>query len=336
MASINTIGVILGNYPDSFIVDQSLERMIRSRPLVDMVVTYRYGAPHWKAEQFKEVPAYWGSIPEVVKLMHSAPVSKETSAYFHQPGLILHSMRIGSNGATESAIDILPNSRRVLDLALSLPRFDPSSNHLLGVWDTEVERFMSDRYVVQSTPVQFERAQKYGLNATTVHPRHPAQINKLSLREDVAERIRNDLWEGFAVVLPGNASQDVSDPTTWWRVHPNTGETLGMLSDGSGGAIALFPFSASMTEFLVTSAISFGVSGAFAAGGYRDCMVRNNNSSCCGTAAVSFAVIGGVIGFAAQSYMLWEISIKGLLYLELATNTGMAAFSTFGIPDLCE
>jgi hypothetical protein len=46
----------------------------------------------------------------------------------------------------------------------------------------------------------------------------------------LTEAMRADLAQGYWVLAP----RDVAQPLAHWRVHPETGETLGMLIDGRG------------------------------------------------------------------------------------------------------
>jgi hypothetical protein len=64
-------------------------------------------------------------------------------------------------------------------------------------------------------------------------------FKNLELDRDSHERIKQDLENGFLVVAPTNAFKiNGEEYTTWWRVDPETGHTLGIGTYGQGQAIA--------------------------------------------------------------------------------------------------
>jgi hypothetical protein len=61
--------------------------------------------------------------------------------------------------------------------------------------------------------------------------------------------LREDLEKGYAILTPKEQPAGF-DRVAWWRVNPDTGETLGILDDGRGVEI---------TEYQVTA--FFGIAG---------------------------------------------------------------------------
>jgi hypothetical protein len=100
-----------------------------------------------------------------------------------------------------------------------------------------------------------------------IAPKDVAAVEKLGLPTDVAARVSADVTAGHAVLVPppGNAK---ADTLAWWRVDPQTGQTLGIGPNGWGATAAeyaatlrhVFRFANMM--FCLGGTISKGVGGA--------------------------------------------------------------------------
>src|SRR5690625_7956566 len=67
----------------------------------------------------------------------------------------------------------------------------------------------------------------------TLGPGEQAAVSELDLPAATRAAIAADLTAGYVVVSPVSVPAD-SPHAAWWRVHAETGETLGRGGDGSG------------------------------------------------------------------------------------------------------
>jgi hypothetical protein len=130
-------------------------------------------------------------------------------------------------------IDIVTNARRAVAIDNDIPRLDPPAAMVAGVWDTAKEGGLlkpGDTRV--DTETVFADAIAKGKRLVTLPPGKP--ISGVNLSPDIEALVESDLSRGFAVVLPDG--QDLVENAAWWRVNPDTGETVGQAMDGRGVA----------------------------------------------------------------------------------------------------
>jgi hypothetical protein len=151
---------------------------------------------------------------------------------------------------------------------------------------------------LMNTMHAFAQAQAQGHGYTLLLPGE--EVPDLEITPDSRQHILRDLEHGFAVLVP-DAEAGLS-MLGWWRVNPETGETLGMLSDGRGSVV---------TEYLIK--FSGAVSKAFLAVGLFGCIKNASSQSrastacCIGTNFLFYGIgwLGGnVIGPASSSYKM--------------------------------
>jgi hypothetical protein len=140
--------------------------------------------------------------------------------------------------AAFSAVDIVANA--TLHIKVADGKLLPDSKAALrrGVWDTSVEGVAArvmNLDVVQSTNALdvFRQAREQGIGLQVI--RHGQDLALLDLEGKAAagRALREDLENGYAVVVPARKPRGVP-MSAWWRVRPETGETLGMTADGYG------------------------------------------------------------------------------------------------------
>jgi hypothetical protein len=105
----------------------------------------------------------------------------------------------------------------------------------------------------------------------------PAAFAELDLPRDSLDAIRRDLERGFAVQTLKRLPDDMPYGA-WWRIHPETGETLAMLDDGRG---------VNYQQYLNMLSVGLNVaSGVMMAEGVQECMSDDFNKeggslACC-------------------------------------------------------
>jgi hypothetical protein len=122
-------------------------------------------------------------------------------------------------------------------------------------------------------------AEERGEQWVTLQGPDDARLARLNLPPDVHQRITEDLAAGFHVLCPaGAAGAAGNDPNagvrpwevSWWRVHPVTGETLGIGGNGWGASLVEYTFTFVTTFFLSFAACITGakvaMGGDFAPG----------------------------------------------------------------------
>lgn len=77
-------------------------------------------------------------------------------------------------------------------------------------------------------------------------------LDKLKLGDVEKEFMEKDLLAGYSLILDQN-NINTQGPNSWWRIDPKTGEILGMLSNGTGGALGgFFSLGQPVSESLIT------------------------------------------------------------------------------------
>ena len=159
-------------------------------------------------------------------------------SYRAEPSLVAQYRNIWRNEGFRSVIDILSNARRAYRPSLDGPRLDLEAALRVGVAETLLETMLlpGDPDAVQNALRASQRAGARGLEPIVLKAEqdiHAVKAVSLSDRTKVA--LRQDLAEGYVVLLITDPERGTTG-VTWWRIHPRTGQTLGMLGEGWGGA----------------------------------------------------------------------------------------------------
>ncbi|HVR76040.1 MAG TPA: hypothetical protein VMT52_17040, partial [Planctomycetota bacterium] len=129
---------------------------------------------------------------------------------------------------------------------------------------------------------------------------------EVEIPPDVKSRIEDDLAAGFIAVLPRKGvALDSGAAFGWWRVHPETGETLGRMEHGEGQ---------STVEKVITNMILMAPSAYAAAAGYICTKMGKSDGACnpCLIAAVgllglALGFVNGAVAFTLgeKSFVMW-------------------------------
>jgi hypothetical protein len=219
----------------------------------------------------------------------------------------------------------------VLELSKGGLRTDPRFQAELGVRDTAVEkRFLTGNAFL--TPADQSR-----VSETSAGPFLKKAADIVASSPQSRLWMERDVDSGFSILVPNHSAHMGGDAVDWWRVKHDTGETLGMLADGTGGATAIYPMAVSATEYLIMKLVSLTVTAAFAAGGYHDCVRATQEEQCCMEMAVGGAVTGGIIGFGVAGVVAFELTIAQLFWMEVGINAAVGLYSSLDFwAELCQ
>ena len=203
-------------------------------------------------------------------------------------------------------IDIVANEVAIRpDLPLRAAR---QARLVQGVLDTNVETLLMDDVArIGAVSDQLAKRPDAGEWLVLRQP-NDAAFQKVVLSKDVRERIKADLAQGYAVVIPRNpVASDLDEAFGWWRIDPESGQTLGINGDGWG---------TSMGEYAASSLVFFGACLAGqGAWGKVAAKQANRNTIKCAVAALGF----GLIAAASVSAVALRLFIAG----SAATGAGV-------------
>jgi len=135
-----------------------------------------------------------------------------------------------------------------------------------GVIDTGAERLvLGNGRPAFNTMDVFNAAAAAGVNPQLIRAGDPG-LAGFAIGEDARARLKADLDSGFLAVVPG-APAGISSPsrTGWWRVRPDTGETVGVMDDGLHSSAAV---DRAILEKMVAAVIAGGEGSVGIALGY--------------------------------------------------------------------
>jgi hypothetical protein len=111
-----------------------------------------------------------------------------------------------------------------------------------GVLETnaEVEHQVNESWI-ENTALLFTTSKSQGIDWVLIPDmRHPS-LKKIQTDSGTRAFIEQDLADGYFVVVPERPIQTNRKPTTgWWRIHPQSGTTVGMSGSGSGQAMTQY------------------------------------------------------------------------------------------------
>jgi len=164
--------------------------------------------------------------------------------------------------AAQDAVDIGAN-----EIGVDLTEQDAFPIRLeQGVFDTNAEAILAgpakgntaEAYAASHDWLTFDAGQHSGLSTS----RFP---------DDYRRQVDADLDSGYTVVVPQSAPQRASEISTgWWRIDPRSGDTLGVSSNGWGGAgvegaslitMAVNAVAGFAFEYALCQGISQGING---------------------------------------------------------------------------
>lgn len=214
-------------------------------------------AQEFAAELFGRLDI-WGPLPHLA-LWRSALGGQQSEWFVDRPNVLNYRGGISvlkSDQVTyRELIDVASNSTGTR-LGTGVKPFEVRVRQ--GVIDTVAEMLAlgSELGAAENTASVFARLAAENSRGFLIAPRDQAAVKALPWPEDEGARVGADIEAGYMVVVPRQAVIVDGEPHVgWWRVHPATGETIGVMDSGfhagkvesaiiTGGVslAALFPF----------------------------------------------------------------------------------------------
>jgi hypothetical protein len=225
------------------------------------------------------------------------------------------------------AVDIIANKQQFIQKQGRQFFNDPQSAFVQGVWETACEWIPSQIIGVSGHSVdtlkvaQLSKEQDIDFKIYQPIESDQAQLSRdFQNNTPLLNRITADINQGYAVAIPAQRPKGLS-MTGWWRINPDTGETLGMIGNGGGSEI---------TEYLIEN-VQTALSLVRAVGGLKKCTddnSLNNYEKMCCLAEAHFNNVGGM---AFGSVLSGSIGTAGAALFDIAdftseivTGTGLA------------
>jgi hypothetical protein len=179
--------------------------------------------------------AQWGPLPNLV-LMRSALAGQSQDTFINRPNVLIYRSTQVISGTDKPAV------RHLIDIASNasgtrlVTGRDPFEIRVRqGVADTVAEMVAvgSNLQMAENTASVFARLASEGSHGQLIAARDLDAAKTLPWPEDEAARVAADVGAGFMTLVPRkavliNGEQHVG----WWRVDPNSGETIGVMDSG--------------------------------------------------------------------------------------------------------
>lgn len=251
LATQHTFMVAPGKINTAFILDQTLARVAGYAPLLRHMLTQNVlpdQAEPLTERTVQTVESAWLGHLSLYKAFDAiGETMPDHRLYRAAPTLVRYSQRLVDNRIAH-ALDILNNRQRAFVIENGVPVAAPLTALQAGIWETFVESELlsgPDMVITASAATQLDHAATQN-NFTILTAENRDTLQKSSLPATTQSFIAQDLDAGFVVAMPATALTDSSVPAVWWRVDPQSGTTVGRLSNGFGGVMAQ-----TMTEYAI-------------------------------------------------------------------------------------
>ncbi len=222
--------------PTDFIEYLTIKNMLANREiLLELIQNANEANPEEFLSQMAQLMPLPGSIYDLALVRGKlGPLHRE--AYLDQPNILSHHIGLKPNPQGElvqyRCLDIVAN-----DIAVHPGREENSflSRLKQGVVDTNIEAFLlGPSEKVENTSELFAQ----GFDWLTIRDPDEEAFTSLDLSQDARTRIKHDLDAGFIILTPKQAvKKNGHEYVAWWRIHPQTGYTIGVGEHGWGQAI---------------------------------------------------------------------------------------------------
>lgn len=250
-----TFMVNVGSFAPGMGLDEVLRTIQVNAPLVREMVRLKVDPGHViriDPADREDIAPYWAGHRDLYAAF-DVGVPTGTLSYRPVPSLVVHEQDVPLEFMTSfrTGIDIVANERRSFDVGDGRLVPAPAANVAIGVWETyqEALALSSDLHEVAGAATALRAAQLDGVPFQVVAPDAREGLAALDLDASVDRYLARDLDAGYLVVVPVVVDAE-RGAVGWWRVDPNTGQTVGMASDGRGSA---------STERSLIETISMGI-----------------------------------------------------------------------------
>ena len=292
----HTYMVNTGRQPLDYIAAQYLTAGISGNTWYKALI-HKYTHPAQGTPMPSEQPPQDFALLTQYHLMDADPMGLSSAiTYRAEPGLL--GIRRGFRDANTAfiGVDVVANAMLHVKYEKGRLWMDPEAALRRGVWDTSTEvvpaRSMNLAVVQSSNTVDiFNQASEQNIDLKTIRPGRGGTLDSRNLTPPTIISIQADLDNGYIVIIPTLTPKGAA-MTGWWRVNPETGETLGMTADGYGSELVEY-----LTQ--ITN-IALGMVNALSALKACDAMPNDIAKMCCLVEAninnVAGLGFGGIIG----------------------------------------
>ena len=223
------------------------------------------------------------------------------------------------------AVDIISNKQEFINRQDTQFLSNPRAAFQHGIWETASEWLPSRILGLSGSSIdtlKVTRATDRQNLGFELYQSTEADKNQLKQKfaenSILLEKIMSDLDHGFVIAIPAQHPKDLM-MTGWWRINPESGETLGMIGNGGGSEV---------TEYLIQNAQT-ALSLIRAVGNLKKCEEKTNDLEklCCLAEAhfnnVGGLAFGGALGGAIGTSAAAVFDIVDFT-TEAATGSGIA------------
>lgn len=188
--------------------------------------------------------AVWGPLPDFA-LWRSALGRQPDDRFIDRPNVLNY--RFGETVANADPVAL----RELIDIASNSTGVRHGTGRgsfqvrvAQGVADTVAEMLTlgSDLRTAENTASILAAADASAASTLLISPRDTAAAKKLGWPTDAAVRLEQDIGEGFMAVVPKKPVVRAGQQRVgWWRVHPASGETIGVMDTGFHGDDSEYP-----------------------------------------------------------------------------------------------
>jgi len=310
LLQIRTIMVAAGSMPQGLVMDGAFNQFLSKLPLyreLTKQVAYRAldetAAP--ELAPMGNLGMQWPGHLTLLSKLNAADNLLETHRIYRaSPTVVIHSQGPDQKGGASESIDIVTNPRRAVQLSEGKPKLDPEAVIITGIWDTVQEgSLLQEGDYSLNTASVFAQAFDKDVSIAIFKPGQ--EVSDVQLHPDVQAAVEADLSNGFIVVVP-NEQQDPAR-SGWWRIHLETGETVGQIADGRGSVL---------TEWITLENLATMSTYGFLAIGTAQCLKTTSNCTgsgmgclasgvCCMTWNFTAYALG--LGLAGVMSIGWDI-----------------------------
>jgi hypothetical protein len=248
-----------GNHPIDYLADRYLVTAIASGPWYT-ALAHKFTRPHAATPlPTSKVPQDFAPL-SVYRFMDAFPDATGATKVFRQTPNLL-GIRRGFRNADVAflGVDVIANGMLHITNQDGTIWHDAETAVRRGVWDTAVEaipvRSISARIQQSSNAIDvLHSAVAQDIDFQVIKPQQILALEQIDLPLAAMVSMRDDLTNGYAIVVPSRLPQG-SAMFAWWRIKPESGESLGITADGYGQEIAEYLVDMAMTYDGLVSAV---------------------------------------------------------------------------------
>jgi len=286
----------VGDIPKAYALKRGADYFAKTLPIIKLE-TQRLAGMEVKDEPTPQFTSEWSGHLTLQSLFDlSDTFSDAHRVYRPGPALVIHRSGIEDKGKAIESVDIVTNPVRAVFVDKDQVSIEPEFGIKAGVWETAIEgKFLQGEQTPQNTWSAFEFAKKNGIDIKVISKR--IEAGTLDLSPDTIAALNNDLDRGYVVVVPSRETAPAS--LGWWRIHPETGETLGQFGDGRG---------VNITQYLTLKNVAKAVTYGCLTVGLANCTrtaATYGSFLCCSTINV---------GLFAMGFLYIKLAVVSILY----------------------